>query len=221
MALIRQQLIKLVDSLRGLSFRRSRQKSLLQALDRNETLQRTLAETMARVEVRQGALEQAIAGSGNDATDEYNKTQHFRRDLLLILGRIENIEFNLEKLLNRQSLSYEVIAPQGANSYDEYAYWMLERHKRENIKRLCEYIASLSDEQCKDADFLEDNLIPRVGLAKGEASGSGIYNTWPPEVNCLRSGSLQMIQMPCQIAPYLAWLAKNVTGVNAYLEIGV
>ncbi len=242
---LRKQLSKAVERLRGLSFRRSsgenqtegsggvpmnstaraesagsageilftRQERLLHAIDRTEVAQRALAEAIERIETRQQAFAQSIG--------EYDKTQRFRRDLLLLFGRLENIEFNLEKLLSRQSLSYDVIAPQGANSYDEYAHWMLERHKKENVKKLSEYISSLSNEQCKDAKFLEHNLIPRVGLAKGELPGSGLYHVWPAEVDFLRSGSLQMIQLPCQIAPYLAWLANNALSVNSYLEIGV
>jgi predicted O-methyltransferase YrrM len=205
MALLWRQLAKVLDALRGISFRRSRQMKLLEALDRTDAAQRNLADAIERI----------------DARNAYDQTQRFRRDLLLLLGRVENIEFNLEKLMSRHSLSYDIIAPQGAQDYNEYAYWMLERHKNENVLRLCEYMASLSDEQCKDAHFLEKNLIPRVGLAKGELGGSGWYHAWPAEIDFLRSGSLQMIQMPSQVAPYLAWLANNATSVKAYLEIGV
>ena len=206
----------------------------LQAVDRTEAARRALAEAIERVDARQQAFGQAVGGievalrnTGQaasrveDPSHAYNQSQRFRRDLLLLFGRLENIEFNLEKLLSQHSLSYDIVAPQGAQDYNEYAYWMLERHKKENVQRLCDYVSSLSDEQCKDAYFLEMNLIPRVGLAKGELPGSGVYHVWPPEVDFLRSSSLQMIQMPSQVAPYLTWLANNATGINTYLEIGV
>lgn len=188
-------MLSFTDAVRGLYFRKSKQKKMEEALSNLDNIRPFILNEL----------------------DAFHNTTivKLRRDLLLVQGRVENIEFNLEKLMRHLSLSYEIVAPDGASDYDDYALWKLERNKKEHVRRVCSYVQSLSDEQCRDAHFLETNLVPQVGLAKVE------WKNWAPEINFLPGRSLHMIQMPNQVAPYLAWLANNVTDIKSYLEIGV
>eukprot|EP01037_Dinobryon_pediforme_P017961 gene17961-18196_t len=75
-------------------------------------------------------------------------------------------------------------------------------------------IRSLDEDQCRNARYIEHELLPELGLSEEEWS-------FPQEVAHLSGKGLHLLQLPCQVAPFLAWLADNARGIETYLEIGV
>ncbi len=82
------------------------------------------------------------------------------------------------------------------------------------VVNIAELIQSLTESQCRDIDYLEHTFIPLCGL-----SDDPWWDT--PEIAALNGKALHLLQYPCQLAPFLAWLADNASGIRTYLEIGV
>jgi hypothetical protein len=75
-------------------------------------------------------------------------------------------------------------------------------------------IAGLTEAQCVDANFLENEFIPSLGL------NDETLEEQPPELSASFGKGLHIWQYPSQLAAYLVWLAKNAAGVTSYMEIG-
>jgi hypothetical protein len=76
-------------------------------------------------------------------------------------------------------------------------------------------IQDLSDEQTRDANFLEHDLIPLLGLNNENLQEQ------PQQLEPFFGKGLHLWQYPKQLAPFLVWLARNGDGIRRYLEIGV
>ena len=75
-------------------------------------------------------------------------------------------------------------------------------------------IAGLSSAQRTDVEFLEREFIPGLGL-NDEA-----LHEQPAELSASFGKGLHLWQYPNQLAPYLAWLARNSSGITSFMEIG-
>ncbi len=75
-------------------------------------------------------------------------------------------------------------------------------------------IAVLTEQQCVDAAFLENEFIPSLGL------NDEILDEQPSELSASFGKGLHLWQYPSQLAGYLVWLARNAAGISSYLEIG-
>jgi hypothetical protein len=75
-------------------------------------------------------------------------------------------------------------------------------------------IAELTESQCVDVNFLENEFIPSLGL------NDEILDEQPAELSASFGKGLHIWQYPSQLAGYLAWLARNVAGITSYMEIG-
>lgn len=75
-------------------------------------------------------------------------------------------------------------------------------------------IAALTEAQCTDIAFLENEFIPSLGLNDEN------LDEQPPELSASYGKGLYIWQYPNQLAAYLAWLARNVVGITSYMEIG-
>jgi hypothetical protein len=76
-------------------------------------------------------------------------------------------------------------------------------------------IQGLSDEQTRDIAFLENELIPLLGLNNENLQEQ------PEHLSQFFGKGLHLWQYPKQVAPFLVWLASNAHGIKRYLEIGV
>lgn len=76
-------------------------------------------------------------------------------------------------------------------------------------------IGSLTDAQIRDVDFLEKSLLPRLGL------NNEMLHEQPLHLKDFYGKGLHIWQYPIQFAPFLAWLSKNCSSMEKYLEIGV
>jgi hypothetical protein len=112
-----------------------------------------------------------------------------------------------------ETLSAEVSDSQRPARASDIGFIKLEITKGSVLKNI-DRIRTLSVLQCRDVDFLEHALIPELGLSE---------ESWafPPEVAALSGKGLHLLQLPCQVAPFLAWLTDNARGIESYLEIGV
>jgi hypothetical protein len=75
-------------------------------------------------------------------------------------------------------------------------------------------IQSLSEAECLNVSFLEQQFIPSLGL------NDETLTEQPPEFSASFGKGLHIWQYPNQLAAYLVWLAKNVDGITSYMEIG-
>lgn len=75
-------------------------------------------------------------------------------------------------------------------------------------------IRALTDAQSVDLDFLENEFIPSLGL------NDQSLEQQPPELSTTFGKGLHIWQYPNQLAGYLAWLAKNSSGITSYMEVG-
>jgi len=76
-------------------------------------------------------------------------------------------------------------------------------------------IDGLTDEQIRDAEFLERDLIPRLGL------NNEMLQEQPAHLAEHYGKGLHIWQYPKQFGPFLAWIAGHGASVQKYLEIGV
>lgn len=82
------------------------------------------------------------------------------------------------------------------------------------VPEIVKFIRNLTDEHCRDSDYIEHNVIPMCGL-----SDDPWWDT--PEISQPHGKVLHLLQLPCQVVPLLAWLSDNPCGIESYLEIGV
>jgi len=75
-------------------------------------------------------------------------------------------------------------------------------------------IRSLTPEQCLDADYLENDFVPFLGL-NDEA-----LNDYPKELRSHYGSGLHLWQYPNQLAKFLVWMSGNVKEIRCYMEIG-
>jgi hypothetical protein len=75
-------------------------------------------------------------------------------------------------------------------------------------------ISSLTEAQCLDKGFLENEFIPSLGL------NDEFLNEQPSELSPRFGKGLHIWQYPNQLAGYLAWLAQNSNNITSYMEIG-
>lgn len=132
--------------------------------------------------------------------------------------RFRQLELYILHLMKHTGVSVESLAVEPSDSQEpatasDFGFLKLEITKgsvSKNINR----IRALTDLECRDIKFLEHTLIPELGLAEEDWS-------FPPEIAHLSGKGLHLLQLPCQLAPLLAWLADNARGTESYLEIGV
>ena len=84
----------------------------------------------------------------------------------------------------------------------------------DEVDRAVDLIRDVSDHDRFNVDYLEHTLIPALGLNNESLTEQ------PPELSQYFGTGLHLWQYPNQLAKYLAWLAKNATGVRSFLEIG-
>lgn len=77
-----------------------------------------------------------------------------------------------------------------------------------------EIIANLDKKLCFDAQYLEHEFIPKLGL-----NNEGL-NEQPTELEPYFGKGLHLWQYPSQLAKVLVWLAYNAHATRQYLEIG-
>ncbi|OKO82321.1 hypothetical protein [Bradyrhizobium sp. NAS96.2] len=82
------------------------------------------------------------------------------------------------------------------------------------VREAIDTIAALTPAQRVDVDFLEREFIPALGL------NDELLHEQPPELAPSFGKGLHLWQYPNQLAPYLAWLARNAAGITSYMEIG-
>ncbi|TWC05029.1 hypothetical protein FBZ93_10339 [Bradyrhizobium macuxiense] len=82
------------------------------------------------------------------------------------------------------------------------------------VREAIDTIAALTPAQRVDVDFLEQEFIPALGL------NDELLHEQPPELAPSFGKGLHLWQYPNQLAPYLAWLARNAAGITSYMEIG-
>jgi hypothetical protein len=85
---------------------------------------------------------------------------------------------------------------------------------RNVVSKTVTSIAALSEEQCLNARFLENEFIPSLGL-----NDENLHEQ-PVELSQNFGKGLHIWQYPSQLAAYLVWLSKNVAEVKSYMEIG-
>jgi hypothetical protein len=85
---------------------------------------------------------------------------------------------------------------------------------RETVGKTIASIAGLTEAQCVDASFLENEFIPFLGLNDEQ------LHEQPTELSASFGKGLHIWQYPSQLAGYLVWLARNVAGVTSYMEVG-
>ena len=82
------------------------------------------------------------------------------------------------------------------------------------LKEQASSILALSDEQIRDAAFIEHELVPALGL------NDELLEEQPPEFSDSFGKGIFLWQYPNQVAAFLAHLAKVRPPVTHYLEIG-
>jgi hypothetical protein len=92
--------------------------------------------------------------------------------------------------------------------------WRYFENNRKVVAEKMGLIASLSRERCLDADYLEKQFIPMLGL------NDEILSEQPQELSPFFGQGLHLWQYPNQLGPYLVWLATNALKTRVYLEIG-
>ncbi len=158
---------------------------------------------------------EVILSEGRDAihiADEIRKQNNIHDN------RIRQLELCVLHLMKQAGVSVESLAVEASDSQqpaiaNDVRFLKLELTKSSVIKSI-DRIRALTELQCRDVEFLEQTLISELGLAQEDWS-------FPPEIAHLSGKGLHLLQLPCQLAPLLAWLADNARGIECYLEIGV
>lgn len=160
-------------------------------------------------------LSEEIRNRGVDTIDivEEIRSQNNRYD-----DRLRRLELYMLLLMKQVGVSSESLSVEASDSQQpaiasDIEFLKLEITKGSIIKNI-NRIRTLTDVQCRDVEFLEHTLIPELGLAQENWS-------FPPEIMHLSGKGLHLLQLPCQLAPLLAWLTDNARGIESYLEIGV
>ncbi len=77
-----------------------------------------------------------------------------------------------------------------------------------------EMIAKLPKSKCYDAEYLEREFIPKLGL------NNESLHEQPQELGPYFGMGLHLWQYPSQLAKYLVWLTHNTKSIENYTEIG-
>ena len=99
----------------------------------------------------------------------------------------------------------------GRDNMHNYEYF---QHNVDSVDKAVEKIAHLSDQQCKNVDFLQHELIPSLGL-----NGENPHEL-PVELQRFYNKGLHIYQYPNQLAGYMIWLLHNAKSVKNLTEIG-
>jgi cephalosporin hydroxylase len=98
----------------------------------------------------------------------------------------------------------------------EIRYW--QAIKPDEIKtavaRAIKIIESLTDKQCNDHQYIENEIIPTLGL------NHELPHQYPENLKNTLGKGMHIWQYPNQFAPFLCWLSKNATQSSVYMEIG-
>lgn len=132
--------------------------------------------------------------------------------------RLRRLEIYILHLMKQTGVALDTLLVKPSDSQlpatrEDVGFLKLEITKGSVIKNV-NRIRALTESQCRDPEFLERALISELGLAEEDW-------TFPPEIAHLSGKGLYLLQLPCQVAPLLAWLADNARGIESYLEIGV
>ena len=154
----------------------------------------------------------------NEGRDAIKIADEIRKQNNIHDNRIRQLELCVLHLMKKAGVSVESLAVEASDSQqpaiaNDVRFLKLELTKSSVIKSI-NRIRALTELQCRDVEFLEHTLIPELGLAQEDWS-------FPPEIAHLSGKGLHLLQLPCQLAPLLAWLADNARGIECYLEIGV
>lgn len=154
----------------------------------------------------------------SEGRDVIHVVDEIRRNGNIHDSRISQLELYMLHLMRQTGVSVESLSVEASDSQQpaiasDVRFLKLEITKSSVIKSV-NRIRALTELQCRDVEFLEHSLIPELGLAQEGWS-------FPPEVAHLSGKGLHLLQLPCQLAPLLAWLADNARGIECYLEIGV
>lgn len=85
---------------------------------------------------------------------------------------------------------------------------------RGHVSKTVEAVRSLTPTQRQDIAFIQNELIPFIGL------NDELLSEQPKECSKYFGTGLHLWQYPNQIAPYLEWLSVNAKEATRYLEIG-
>jgi hypothetical protein len=96
------------------------------------------------------------------------------------------------------------------------AYWAAKPlgEVKAAVQNAIDRIGRLSDSEIRDAQFLESQIIPQLGLNNEHLQEQ------PSELSAHYGTGLHVWQYPKQLGAYLAWIALNAKEVKAYWEIG-
>jgi len=120
-----------------------------------------------------------------------------------------------------------LLQPVGLNkALNRYNFWLKERRVRRYWENLSvaeinhavdytiEEVRQLTDAQTCDARYLEEHLIPKLGL------NNEMLQEQPQHLSEHYGKGLHIWQYPNQLGPFLAWLANHGSSIGRYLEIG-
>ena len=82
------------------------------------------------------------------------------------------------------------------------------------VDEAIEKIKILDQKLCFDVAFLENDLIPNLGL------NDEVLNEQPAELAKFFGKGLHLWQYPSQLARYLVWISHNAKTIKNYTEIG-
>lgn len=150
--------------------------------------------------------------------DTIHIVDEIRRQIEAYENRFRRMELYMLHLMKQSGVALETLSVGDSSSQlpatnNDIRFLKLEITKGSVIK-IVNFIRTMTEAQCRDVEFLEHTLIPGLGLAEENW-------TFPSEIAHLSGKGLHLLQLPCQVAPLLAWLADNARGMENYLEIGV
>jgi hypothetical protein len=174
-----------------------------------------IVDEIKNTSLRVAGVADEILCLGGDAgyCIEENRKQNNKVD-----NRIRRLELYMVYLMKQTGVAPETLSVEASDSQDpatenDIRFMKLEITKSSIVKNI-NRIRALTELQCRDVEFLEHTLMPELGLADEEWS-------FPSEIAHMCGKGLHLLQLPCQLAPFLAWLADNASGTKTYLEIGV
>jgi cephalosporin hydroxylase len=96
-------------------------------------------------------------------------------------------------------------------------YWtsLSEKSIKAAVDNAIQAISDLTDNNVVDSVFLENELIPKLGL------NNEMLHEQPTHLREHFGKGLHIWQYPKQFGPFLAWIARHGAEVQKYLEIGV
>lgn len=92
--------------------------------------------------------------------------------------------------------------------------WEFFRQHLHAVPEAISLVESVADHQLYDIQFLEQELIPAVGLNDENR------HEQPPELSPHYGRGLHVFQYPNQFARYMAWMADHARDTHTYVEVG-